>query len=62
MRTICTYAGCAKVTTNDWDIRPSVAIKSLFANISLMTGQIHIIKLALKSNHQNVSKDIWYIL
>ena len=34
MRAICTYAGCTKATTNDWDIRLSVAVKSLFANIS----------------------------
>jgi len=33
MRAICTYMGCTKVTTNDWDIRPLVAIKALSANI-----------------------------
>ena len=33
MRAICTYMGCTKATTNDWDIGPSVAIKALSANI-----------------------------
>ena len=61
MRTICTYVGCTKVTTNDWDIRTSVAIKALSANISWMAKQIHMIKLALGSAHQSVSNNIWYI-
>ena len=34
MRAIYTYTGCTKATTNDWDIRPSVAVKALSANIS----------------------------
>ena len=34
MRAICTYAGCTKATTNNQDIRSSVTVKSLFANIS----------------------------
>jgi len=34
MRAICIYIGCTKVTTNDGDIRPSVAVKALSANIS----------------------------
>jgi len=34
MRAIRTYVGCTKATTNDWDIRPSVAVKALSANIS----------------------------
>ena len=34
MRAIYTYMGCIKVTTNDWDIRPLVAIKVSSANIS----------------------------
>ena len=34
MRAIHTYVGCTKATTNDWDIRPSVAIKALSADIS----------------------------
>ena len=36
MMAICTYVGCTKATTNDRDIRPSVAVKALFANISWM--------------------------
>ena len=61
MRAIYTYAGCTKVATNNWDIRPSATVKALFANISWMTRQIHMIKLALESAHQTVSNDIWYI-
>ena len=34
MRAIHTYAGGIKATTNDCDIRTSVAVKALFANIS----------------------------
>ena len=30
------YAKCTKVTTNDWDIRLSVAVKALSANILWM--------------------------
>ena len=52
MRAIHKYVGYTKVTTNNWDIRPSVAIKALFANISWMAGQIHMIELALESAHQ----------
>ena len=33
MRAICIYTGYTKVTTNNQDIRPSVAVKALFANI-----------------------------
>ena len=62
MRAICTYAEDTRVTTNDWDIRPSVAVKALLANISWMAEQIHTIELALGSAHQSVSNDIWYIL
>ena len=61
MRTICTYAGCTKATTNNWDIRPSVAVKALSANISQMAEWICMIKLALESAHQFVYNDIWYI-
>ena len=50
--------GCTKVTTNDWDIRPSVAVKALSANISWTAKQIHTIKLVLGSAHQFVSNDI----
>ena len=35
MKTICTYVGCTKATmTNNQNIRLSVTVKSLFANIS----------------------------
>jgi len=58
MRAVCTYMGCIKATTNNWDIRPSVTVKSLFADISWMTGQIHMIELALESAYQTVSNNI----
>jgi len=58
MRATCKYEGCTKETTNNWDIRSSVTVKSLFANISWTTGQICMIKLALESVHQTVSNDI----
>ena len=50
--------GCTKVTTNDWDIRPSVAVKASSANILWIAEQIHTIELALESAHQSVSNDI----
>jgi len=50
--------GCTKVTTNDWDIRPSVAIKALSANISWTAEWICIIELELESAYQSVSNDI----
>ena len=43
------------------DIRPSVTVKALFANISWIAGSIYMIELALESAHQTVSNDIWYI-
>jgi len=58
MRAIHIYLGCTKVTTNDWDIRPSVAVKALSANISLMAEQICTIELTLESAHQPVYNDI----
>ena len=58
MRAICTYTGGTKVTMNDWDIRLSVAVKALSANISWMAEQIHTIELALESAHQSVYNDI----
>ena len=61
MKAIHTYTGCIKATTNDWDIRPSVAVKALSANISWMAGQIHTIELALESAHQSVSNSIWCV-
>jgi len=57
MRAIRIYAGYTKATTNNWDIRPSVAVKALSANISWTAEQIHIIKLALESAHQSVSNN-----
>jgi len=61
MRAIYIYVGYKKATTNDWDIRPSVAIKALSANISWMAEQIHTIKLALENAHQFVYNNIWCI-
>ena len=58
MRAICTYIGCTKVTTNDWDIRTSVAVKALSTNISWVAEQIHMIELALESAHQFIYNDI----
>ena len=58
MRAICTYVGCTKATTNDWDIRTSVAVKALSVNISGITKQICMIELALESAHQSVYNDI----
>ena len=37
IRAICTYVGCTKATTNDWDIRPSVAVKALSATDGLIS-------------------------
>ena len=51
MRAIRICAGCTKVTTNDWDIRPSIAIKALSANISRIAEWIHMIELVLESAH-----------
>ena len=55
MRAICAYVGDTKVTTNDWDIRPSVAVKASSANISWTAKQIYTIELALESAYQTVS-------
>jgi len=60
MRAIHTYVGGTKATTNDWDIRPSVAIKASSANISWMAEQICTIKLALESAHQIRLQ--WYMM
>jgi len=61
MMAICTYMGCTKAITNNWDIRPLVTIKVSLAIISWTAGQIHMIELALESAHQSISDDIWYI-
>ena len=58
MRAIFTYTGCTKATINDWDIRLSVALKDLSANISWMAKQICTIELILESAHQSVSNGI----
>ena len=58
LRAICMYVGCTKATTNDWDIRPSAAVKALSANILWTAGWIHMIKLALWSAYQFGSNDI----
>ena len=58
MRAICTYVGGIKVTTNDWDIRLSVAVKALSANISWTARWICTIELVLGSAYQHVSNDI----
>ena len=62
MRAIHTYMECIKVTTNNWDIKPSVTIKVLLADISWMAGQIHMIELVLESAYQMVSNDVLYII
>ena len=61
MRAICTYAGGTKAATNDWDIRPSVAVKALSANISWMAERIYTIELVLGSANQFVYNNIWYV-
>ena len=61
MRDIRTYAGGTKATTNNWDIRTSVAVKALSANISWTAERICTIELALGSAHQFVSNNIWCI-
>jgi len=61
MRAICTYVGCTKATTNNQDIRPSVTVKSLFANISWTAKWIHTIELTLESAHQYIYNNIWCI-
>jgi len=58
MRAIHIYIGYTKATMNDWDIRPSVAVKALFANISWTTEQICTIKLTLESAYQSIYNDI----
>ena len=58
MRAICTYAGCTKATTNNWDIKPSVTVKVLSADISWMARQIYMIEIVLESAYQYISNDI----
>ena len=61
MRAICIYVEYIKATTNDWDIRPSVAVKALPTNISWKAEQIRIIELALENAYQSVSNNIWCV-
>ena len=42
---------CTKATTNNWDIKPLVTVKALFANILWTARQIHMIELVLESAH-----------
>ena len=58
MKAIYTYVEYTKVITKNQDIRPSVTIKALFANISWITRQICTIELVLENAHQTVSNDI----
>ena len=58
MKAICTYIGYTKATTNDWDIRPSVAVKALSANIPQTAEWIHTIELVLESAYQSVYNNI----
>jgi len=61
MGAICTYVGGTRETTNDWDIRPSVAVKALSANILWTAEQIRTIELALESAHQSIYANKWYV-
>ena len=45
--------GGTKAATNNWDIRQSVAVKALSANISWTAEWICTIELALESAHQS---------
>ena len=62
MRAICTYARYTKSIPKNWDIKLSVTVKVLLANISWTTGWTYIIELVLESAHQTVSDDISYII
>jgi len=46
------------IYTNDWDIRPPVAVKASSANISRTAEQIYTIELALESTHQSIHNNI----
>ena len=61
MRAICAYVGGTKAATNDWDIRLSVAVKALSANISWTAERICTIELVLESAHQSIYNNIWCI-
>ena len=61
MKAIYIYIGYTKVTTNNQDIRPSVTVKVLLADISWMAGWIYTIKLVLESAYKIFFDDICYI-
>jgi len=46
---------------NDWDIRLSVAVKALSANISWMAKLIYTIELVLESAQHSIPNDIWCV-
>ena len=58
MRAIWTYMGYTKATTNNWDIRSSVTVKTSFANISWTARQIHMIELVVESVHKTIFNNI----
>ena len=62
MRNICSYMECTKATTNNQDIRSSVTVKALLANILWTARWIHMIELVLESTYQTVSNNIWYLI
>ena len=50
--------GYTKATTNNWDIRSSVTVKTSFANISWTARQIHMIELVVESVHKTIFNNI----
>jgi len=58
MMAICTYVESTKAITNNQDIRSSVTVKALLANISWIARWVHKIELALESAYQAVSNVI----
>jgi len=50
--------GMYKSDDKHWDIRPSVTVKVLLADISWIARHICIIELVLESAYQTVSDDI----
>ena len=58
MRAICIYTEDTKGTTNNWDIRLSVAVKALSTDISWMAKWIRTIELTLESAYQSIYNNI----
>ncbi len=58
MRAICIYTEGTKGTTNDWDIRPLVAVKALSTDISWIAKLIRTIELMLESAYQSIYNNI----